>query len=269
MAPNPPLYLMEDPREAGRLAGKVDPEQFTAAYLAPHLSGVQAALDVGCGPGVITRAVARACPGAEVIGLDGSPDRVARAAAGAADTPNVRFMEGSATELPFPDDAFDLIWCRFVLEYLPDPLRAVQEMARVCRPGGTVLLQDLDGQFVWHYPPDSELERQLAAVVAALGSTGFDPFIGRKLYTLAWHAGLKGVEARAESYHLFAGSMSERDLDYWNLKLDIALPTAARVLGGQDAAVALKGRFLHYLRRDDTLTYSVIFTVVGKKQAPA
>jgi hypothetical protein len=49
------------------------------------------------------------------------------------------------------------------------------------------------------------------------------------------------------------------------LKLDIALPAVAKMLGDQAQACELKRRFLEYLRRDDAITYSVIFTVTGTK----
>ena len=63
-------------------------------------------------------------------------------------------------------------------------------MTRVCKPGGTVLLQDLDGQLLWHYPEDAEVQQTAEKVVAALAATGFDPFVGRKLFWLAKKAGL-------------------------------------------------------------------------------
>src|SRR5262249_3167034 len=160
--------------------------------------------------------------------------------------------------LPFESGVFDLAYCRFLLEYLPEREAAVAEMARVCRPGGRVLLQDLDGQLVWHYPPDEELQGDLERVLGWLGRTGFDPLGGRKLSALARAAGLADIETRAESYHLYAGQIDEHPLGLWRLKLDIALPAAAQALGSRGAAARLKERFLDYLRREDTLTYSVL-----------
>jgi hypothetical protein len=54
-------------------------------------------------------------------------------------------------------------------------------------------------------------------------------------------------------------------LKQWELKLEIAAPQLKKVLGGETAAREHAKRFLEYLRRPDTLTYSTVFTVSGKK----
>lgn len=261
----PVSYLMDDPREAKRLAEKVNPTQWIDKYFAPYLFSARRVLDVGCGPGVITAKIARRYANLEIVGIDLSAERIKEAENNFTHLPNAKAQRAGANALPFADGSFDLIYCRFLLEYLPDPVGAIGEMARVCKPNGKVLLQDLDGQLLWHYPQDTELEKDLKAVVEALSKTGFDPFIGRKLFSYANAAGLVEVKARADSYHLFAGKIDERNMKLWELKLDIALPAAANVLGSHQAAKELKQRFLDYLLREDTLTYSVVFSVEGSK----
>src|SRR5437868_15532305 len=95
-------------------------------------------------------------------------------------------------------------------------------MVRVCRPGGTVLFQDLDGQLLWNYPEDPAVQRTVEKVVAGLGKTGFDPFVGRKLFSLAQKAGLNNIEVQAECYHLIVGDIDRTILKRWELKLEIA-----------------------------------------------
>jgi ubiquinone/menaquinone biosynthesis C-methylase UbiE len=56
---------------------------------------------------------------------------------------DVVFVRGDAVDLPFPDDQFDVVVCRFALHHMDDPAAAVAEMARVCRPEGGVTLIDL------------------------------------------------------------------------------------------------------------------------------
>jgi ubiquinone/menaquinone biosynthesis C-methylase UbiE len=152
-----------------------------------------------------------------------------------------------------------------LLEYLADKKRAVAEMTRVCQPGGLVLLQDLDGQLLWHYPEDPELQLTLQKTVTALANTGFDPFVGRKLFGLAQMAGLTNINVQVECYHLIAGQIDSQVASQWELKLEIALPQIAQILGGEVKAREHCRRFLNYLRRPDTLTYSNVFTVVGEK----
>jgi SAM-dependent methyltransferase len=169
--------------------------------------------------------------------------------------------------MQFASDSFDLVYARMLLQYLREKEKAVAEMVRVCKPGGIVLLQDLDGQLLWHYPQDPSMQRAVEKVVAALGPTGFDPFVGRKLFWLAQKAGLKKIDVQVESYHLIAGEVDSRILRQWELKLDIAKPQMARVLGSQAEAEEQIARFLEYLCRRDTLTYSTVFTVTGEKAA--
>jgi SAM-dependent methyltransferase len=260
---NPSPYFMDDPREGPRLASKVEAGAWVDKYLSPYLEGVTQVLDVGCGPGVLAAEVARRCPHAHVRGLDLSPTRLAEAKQLGKGQSNLQFQQGDAAALPFDDASLDLIYCRFLLEYLPDKHQAVAEMARVCAPGGHVILQDLDGQLLWHYPVDEQLQSDIEKAVHVLAPTGFDPLVGRKLFSLARDVGLADIQVRVEPYHLYAGRIDDPDFHLWELKLAIALPAIAAALGGEAWARDLKERFLAYLRRDDTLTYSTIFTVLG------
>jgi SAM-dependent methyltransferase len=262
-------YLMEDSREAERLAAKVNAPAWVDRYLASQCARANHVLDVGCGPGVIAAELAKRFPATDVVGLDMSTARLAEARRNFAGLSNASTIQAEATQLPFADQSFDLIYCRFLLEYLQNRAQAVREMARVCRPGGTVVLQDLDGQLVWHYPTDSELEKDLGCVLGVLAKSGFDPFVGRKLFNLARQAGLCNPTVQIDPYHVIAGTPTAQDLRLWELKLDIALPAVTLALGDAAAAKELKARFLEYLRRDDTLTYSVLFTVNATKSTLA
>jgi hypothetical protein len=82
---------------------------------------------------------------------------------------------------------------------------------------------------------------------------------------LARNAGLTNIEVQAECYHLIAGEADPHILRQWELKLEIARPQLARVLGSESEAEGQSRAFLEYLRRPDTLTYSTVFTVAGKK----
>lgn len=258
-------YIMDDPREAARLEAKVDPEAWAQKYMAHRIAPGMEVLSVGCGPGVILRAICALDPSVRGTGIDISPDRVTQAIRKNRDNPRTRFVCGDAHAMQFPPESFDLVYCRMLLQYLQKKEHAVAELARVCRPGGTVLLQDLDGQLLWHYPEDPALQRGIEKVVTALGHTGFDPLVGRKLFWLARKAGLENLNVQVESYHLIAGEIALDVLKKWELKLEIARPQMARIFGSEAEAKEYARRFLEYLRRPDTLTYSTLFTVTGQK----
>jgi SAM-dependent methyltransferase len=258
---------MDDSREGQRLLDKVDAVSWIEKYLEPHLQGAKAILSVGCGPGVFLRELAAIHPNSEFVGVDLSKERIQEAEGRLHGVPNARVQIGDAQALAFESGSFDFVFCRFLMEYLPDKQRAVREMLRICRCGGKILLQDLDGQLLWHSPEDPELQQTIEQVVSRLATTGFDPFVGRKLFNLCYEAGLANIKVQIDPYHLYAGTIVEEQLDLWRTKLEIARPQLKKVLGSDEAAVKYTERFLGYLQRPDTLTYSCLFSVLGTKPA--
>jgi ubiquinone/menaquinone biosynthesis C-methylase UbiE len=105
-------------------------------------------LEVCAGTGYVARLVARAHPGAEVHALDLSPEMLAtgRRRAAAEGLGRVAFVRGDAGALPFPDDRFDVVLASYGLHELPTAVRvaALTESARVLRPGGRLLVVDID-----------------------------------------------------------------------------------------------------------------------------
>jgi len=260
-------YIMEHPAEGQRLLDKADASAWIAKFLDPHIPRIKSLLSVGCGPGVFLRELALSHPDIEIVGLDKSPDRVQQAKGRFRGLPNARAYLGDAMDIPFESNRFDLVFCRFLLEYLPDKQLAVREMARVCGEGGKLLLQDLDGQLLWHFPEDTELQQTTERVVNYLESTGFDPFVGRKLFSLCVKAALSDITVQIDPYHLYAGTIDDKQFSHWKTKLEIARPQLVAVLGTEEAARIYSDRFLAYLRNPETLTYSCLFTVTATKPA--
>ena len=132
-----------------------------AAFLLPELRAGMRLLDVGCGPGSITRGLAeRTAPG-EVIGLDLSREtlQAARHDADVRGLRNLRYEEGSVYELPFPDGSFDVAYAHQVLQHLRQRDAALREMLRVVRPGGLVAIRDVDWGTVAYWPRDAWIDR--------------------------------------------------------------------------------------------------------------
>lgn len=103
-------------------------------------------LDLGCGPGSITLKIAARCPHLRVVGVDRSQTmlRVAQRAAEDQDLASrVFFFQGDAGRLGFSTGTFHFVLSNSVLHHLASPEKVFEEMARVTKPDGTVLVRDL------------------------------------------------------------------------------------------------------------------------------
>jgi demethylmenaquinone methyltransferase / 2-methoxy-6-polyprenyl-1,4-benzoquinol methylase len=107
-----------------------------AAARATRLAPGELALDVACGTGGLTRALARLQPGATVFGADFSQEMVRRALNGGGPV----YLAADALRLPFGDGSLDVVTISFGLRNLPDPDQGLRELRRVLRPGGRVLV---------------------------------------------------------------------------------------------------------------------------------
>jgi ubiquinone/menaquinone biosynthesis C-methylase UbiE len=134
-----PVLEAANPRFPGR------PHQRLADLVTEHDHRV---LEVCAGTGYLARLVARAHPGAEVHALDLSPEMLAtgRRRAAAECLQRVVYVHGDASSLPFPDNHFDVVMASYGLHELPTAVRtaAIAEAARVLRPGGRLLVVDID-----------------------------------------------------------------------------------------------------------------------------
>ena len=96
----------------------------------------QTVLDVACGTGVVARCAAElVTPGGRVIGLDLNEAMLTVAERV---RPDIEWRQGDAAALPFPAETFDAVLCQMALMFLPDRAKAIEEMARVAKAGGTV-----------------------------------------------------------------------------------------------------------------------------------
>jgi ubiquinone/menaquinone biosynthesis C-methylase UbiE len=108
-----------------------------------ELAGGERVLDVATGPGYIAEAFAERAR--EVVGIDLTDAMlaIARERTSQRELKNISFRKGDVRALPFVDAMFDVVVCRYALHHVEQPGAVLQEMARVCRAGGTVLVEDL------------------------------------------------------------------------------------------------------------------------------
>jgi SAM-dependent methyltransferase len=184
----------------------------SAAYLLPHLRPGTRLLDIGAGPGTITADLAaRVAPG-RVTALEANADalQLSRDELGRRGI-EAEFVVGDVHALDLPDESFDVVHAHQVLQHVADPVQALREMRRVCRPGGVVAARDSDYRaFAW-YPQHAELDRWMELYQVAARANGGEPDAGRRLHAWARAAGFDQVTATASTW-CFADA---DDRAYW------------------------------------------------------
>jgi SAM-dependent methyltransferase len=192
-------------RFMGRWSRRLAPLLVTFASVAEQDS----VLDVGSGTGALSFAVAEAMPSARVTGVDPSSTYV-RYAQGCTSSDSVRFLVGDAQALQLPNAAFDKALSFLVMNFIPDPAKALQEMTRVTRRGGIVAAA------VWDYGEGMEMLRvfwdeavALDPAIAARDERNM-PLCRQGELAALWRAhGLQHVEERPIAIELSFASFDD------------------------------------------------------------
>jgi SAM-dependent methyltransferase len=194
--------------------------QNSAGYLLHRLQPGTRVLDVGCGPGSITLDFAELVAPAIVTGIENveTPLEVGRAAAASAGIGNVQFLPGDVYALDFPDQSFDVVHAHQVLQHLSDPVAALREMKRVCKPEGVVAARDADYAAMTWFPATEGMSRWQDLYRALACGNGAEPDAGRRLLSWAQQAGFGHVQSSAsvwcyatpEERTVWGGAWAER-----------------------------------------------------------
>jgi len=191
-------------------------------------------LDIGCYAGTFLEHVARRRDGLTLTGVDFDPANleIARML-----NPQLEFVEGSAYELPVPDESVDCVTFQEVIEHLEGPAQALKEINRVLRPGGTLIVTTPNAYY-WRHFRDfaiAEAKDRLRRRPPRLAATVFHEESEWNRHIHAWTPStlLTLIEGNGFSYvtHAYAGDAAgpaERAL--------------MRVLPFMDAVVVLKVR---------------------------
>lgn len=176
----------------------------SAGYLLDALEPGYSLLDIGSGPGTITADfAARLLPG-RVTAVENTASALdlTRAEVERCGLANVDCVIGDVHALSFPDNSFDIVHAHQVLQHISDPVQALREMKRVCKPEGIVAARDADyAGFVW-YPGLPELDEWLAWYQTAARANGGEPNAGRYLLSWAQQAGFDRITATSSTWCL-------------------------------------------------------------------
>jgi len=228
-------------------------------------------VDLGSGTGTLSRELAGlVTPGAStdgpmcwVTGVEPNARLRALAASRAASNgiPNVSFIHGLAGALPFADSSVDLVWCERVLQHLNDPQAAIDDIARVLRPGGRAVLLDADqGTRLI-----SDLEPDIASAFVRASLTAIaNPYSARHIPAQIRRAGLVLDPDVGSSAFIFSSEMllrtevlqraAEDAIESGNLARDVAEAVLRTVRAAAD--------------RGDAFAAITVFGFVARKPDP-
>lgn len=174
----------------------------SAGYLLPHLTTGLRLLDLGSGPGTITADLAGIVAPGTVTALEQTAAALdlTRKELERRRVDNAELVVGDVHRLEFPDDTFDVVHAHQVLQHVGDPVQALREMRRVCKPAGVVAVRDSDYHgFFWH-PQLPELDEWLRLYQTAARANGGEPDAGRRLLSWAQQAGFNDITATASTW---------------------------------------------------------------------
>jgi SAM-dependent methyltransferase len=172
--------------------------------------GCDRALDLGCGPGFTTRLLAEVCAPRELVGLDASEAYVERARADAPGRGRA-FLVHDVTRVPFPGGAADLLHARLLLAHLSEPETVIARWATQLRPGGRLLLDEVE----WIRSDDAIVLRYLELVTGMLNARGQELYVGARIEAATRGSRRLACELRelslpaARAAALFAANLAE------------------------------------------------------------
>ena len=183
-------------RERLRLLSRVMQPSSVALLARAGLRAGVSCLDVGCGGGDLTCDMARLVgPSGRVVGVDIDRPQLSIAAeeARAAGLENIEFHHLDIMQTS-PADTFDFIHARFLLTHMPDPGVALAHMVGALKSGGMLVLQDIDMEGQFCFPPVPEMDSFKALYTRIAERRGVDAHIGRRLPALMGAAGLDDIQ---------------------------------------------------------------------------
>ncbi len=152
-------------------------------------------LEAGCGVGAQTVIISKKNPDSRFISMDISVDslRNAKELIQNENIKNVEFQAGDIFNMTFADNYFDHIFVCFVLEHLPEPVKALQALIRVLKKGGSITVIEGDHGSCYFHPDSEYAHRAIKCLVDIQVSMKGNALIGRELYPLLVKSGYQNV----------------------------------------------------------------------------
>lgn len=209
-------------RETDRLSDQANTLSFLLHHDTKYDPG-STVLEVGCGVGSQTVFLAENSPDASFTSIDMSEVSLAEARTKILERGfrNVSFQQADLFDLPFEKESFDHIFVCFVLEHLPDPIRALAVLKSVLKPRGTITVIEGDHGSAYFHPDSAHAQKAIQCLVDAQAALGGNSLIGRQLYPLLTAAGYENV--RVDPRMVYADSSKPELVDGFTRKTFTAM----------------------------------------------
>nr|BDT28419.1 class I SAM-dependent methyltransferase [Bacteriovorax sp. HI3] len=257
-------YVLEHQDEADRLEFQATIPQYsikdeTATLDIPKNAKV---LDAGCGTGVLARYVKHQFPDAEVHGFDYSELRVSEANKRNKETHNkITFFHDNIEKLDIPENSYDVVVSRYVIEHLPNPQAAIKELYRVLKPGGKLFIIDFDGIFINLFSTNARFNELLEQIKSGFKS---DLYVGRKLPAYFHQAGFKNIDYDVTAVQ-FKGENAEMEYENNHKRCLNCQVEFARILGSEKLAEEFAALYLKESIKPGSVLFYNKFIVSGIK----
>jgi SAM-dependent methyltransferase len=150
-------------------------------------------LDAGCGVGVFSVELAKRCRSCLGVDLDPGFVRTAQQRAEESGLKTALFEVGDLSGLS-DEQEFDLVFSRYLLSHLTDPAPTLERLFRACKPGGTLLLEDVDFPGHFHHPHCPAFDQYVDLYQKTVSLNGGNPRLGRELLSMATRAGFVDLD---------------------------------------------------------------------------
>lgn len=258
-------YILENDKEALRLEkmSKISAYQPSKEVVKLSLKPGQKILDAGCGSGLVARYIANAYRGVKVEACDLSAVRIeqARKIRQHEGHEDIRFFVTPLESIAADDKTYDCITCRYVFEFLPDPMKVLSEFRRVLKPDGQLLIIQFDGFLYNYFQGNSELSEMLEL----LQKKGpFDMFLGRKIPNMLMNAGFTDIDWDVEVYGFKGKELLLEKEQMWE-RIDFSIPALAPVLGSHEKAVLFRDLYAREMTAPGSVLFYNKFLIKGVK----
>lgn len=258
-------YALEDIREAERLEKQsADPAYDYQEELRPFLkSNYDSILDAGCGSGVVSRFLASHFSNASVTGIDGVEARVQQAR-DLNQHGNLEFEISDLRELQ-DSSRYDLIVCRYVLEHFSNPqaLQVISNFYRALKPGGQIILIDIDGYLLNTMPLSSDRIRKFLNLLSEYSD--IDMRVGSKLPAFLKQMHFKEIQWELQTLQFNTPERKEREYKRIQERFEFTLPIMAQLLSSKTEARAFQKEYLESFLNPETVVFYNKFSVSASK----